>query len=51
MHGEETELLLHNGLLIFRMPHPWDSPYTFNFLSEASQEAIFNSDLNVGERK
>jgi hypothetical protein len=38
-------LLLHTRLSIFRMPHPRDSPYTFNFLSEASQEAIFNSDL------
>jgi hypothetical protein len=44
-------LLLHTRLLIFRMPHPWDSPYTFNFLSEASQEAIFNSDLKRWGKK
>jgi hypothetical protein len=47
----KTGLLLHTRLLIFTMPHPWDSPYTFNFLSEASQEAILNSDLKCWGKK
>jgi len=40
-----ARLLLHTRLLIFRMLHPWNLPYTFNVLSEGTQEAIFNSDF------
>jgi len=50
--GRGAGLLLHTKLLIFRMPHPWNLPYRFNFLSEASQVAPYLIQiLNVEERK
>jgi len=39
------------GLLILEMPHPWDLSNTFIFLNEASQVAIFNSDLKCCGKK
>jgi hypothetical protein len=49
---EETGLLpLAIGLLILEMPHSWDLPNTFSFLSEASQVAIFNSNFKCCKKK